>query len=168
MTTPPPPSKKKQKADRNEMENRILSQRSGGKGYLQNCQMGKASEKDWDTDIAYIRNVFAYLLVWLNPIRIEAKVRMFAHQNLRNWFHFLWDTMMPRALSDFIRREQWGIKENPALNMVHDFLSNGHLDQDGYKYYLSQHQGSSNSRSLRISFQRMAVQNSGRMVSSTH
>ena len=88
------PSKKKQKADRNEMENRILSQRSGGKGYLQNRQMGKASEKDWDTDIAYIRNVFAYLLVWLNPIRIEAKVRMFAHQNLRNWIHFLWDTMM--------------------------------------------------------------------------
>ena len=133
MTAPPPPSKKK-KADRNEMENRILSQRSAGKGYLQNRQMGETGKKIWDTDIAYIRNLFAYLVVWLNPIRIEAKVGMFAHQNLCKWIYFLWDTMMPRAINDFIwseevrRKLEWDIKENPALNLVHDFLSNGHLD----------------------------------------
>ena len=70
---------------------------------------------------------------------IEAKVGMFAHQNLCNWIQFLWDTMTPRALNDFIRREdvrkklEWDIKENPALNMVHDFLNNSHLDLEMQK-----------------------------------
>ena len=76
-----PPSKKK-KCKRTEMEYRIVTQRQASKGYLQNRQMGKVCKKDWDTDIAYIRNVFAFVAVWINPLRIEAKIGMFAHQNL--------------------------------------------------------------------------------------
>ena len=44
------------------------------------------------------------------------------------------DTMIPRALQDFIKTDQirrkleWDIKENTALNLIQDFLSDGHLD----------------------------------------
>ena len=44
--------------------------------------------------------------------------------------------MMPKALNDFIKQEdvrrkiEWGIKENTALNIVHDFLKDGHLDKE--------------------------------------
>ena len=128
-----PPSKKK-KCERTEMEHRIVTQRQASKGYLQNRQMGKACKKDWDTDIAYIRNVFAFIVVWINPLRIEAKISMFAHQNLCQWIYFMWDTMIPRALQDFIKTDQirrkleWDIKENTALNLIQDLLSDGHLD----------------------------------------
>ena len=36
--------------------------------------MGKACKKDWDTDIAYIRNSFAFIAVWINSLRMEAKI----------------------------------------------------------------------------------------------
>ena len=116
------------------MEHRIVTQRQASTGYLQNRQMGKACKKDWDTDIAYIRNVFAFIAVWINPLRIEAKIGMFAHQNLCQWIYFMWDTMIPRALQDFIKTDQihkkleWDIKENTTLNLIQDFLSDGHLD----------------------------------------
>ena len=116
------------------MEHRIVTQRKASKGYLQNRQMGKACKKDWDTDIAYIRNVFAFIAVWINPLRIKAKIGMFAHQNLCQWIYFMWDTMIPRALQDFIKTDQirrkleWDIKENTALNLIQDFLSDGHFD----------------------------------------
>ena len=75
-----PPSKKK-KCERTEMEHRIVTQRQASKGYFQNRQMGKACKKDWDTDIAYIPNVFTFIAVWINPLRIEAKIGMFVHKN---------------------------------------------------------------------------------------
>ena len=95
--------------------------------------MSKACKKDWDTVIAYIRNVFAFIAVWINPVRIEAKIGMFAHQNPCQWIYFMWDTMIPRALQDFImidqirRKLEWDIKKNTALNLIQDFLSNNHL-----------------------------------------
>ena len=85
-------------------------------------QMAKARKKDWYTDIAYIRNVFAFIAVRINPLRIEAKIGMFAHQNLCQWIYFLWDTMILHALQDFIKTNQtrtkleWDIKENTVLN----------------------------------------------------
>ena len=67
--------------------------------------MGKASKKDWDTNIAYIRDVFAYLTVWLNPIRIEAKLGRYTHLLAVGWVLYKRDTMMPRALNAFIKQE---------------------------------------------------------------
>ena len=72
LSPPPPPKKKKE--NRSEFEKRVFSQRTAGKGSLKNHQMGKASKKVWDLDMAYIRSVFAYLTVWLNPIGIKAKI----------------------------------------------------------------------------------------------
>ena len=46
----------------------------------------------------------------------------------------MWDTMIPRAFQDFIKTDQirrkleWDIKENTALNLIQDFLIEGHLD----------------------------------------
>ena len=57
---PPPPPPKKKKDNRSEFEKRIISQRTAGKGFLQNRQIGNTSKKDWDLDMAYIRKVFAY------------------------------------------------------------------------------------------------------------
>ena len=48
----------------------------------------------------------------------------------------MWETMMPKVLNEFIRREdirrkiEWHVKENAALNIVHDFLKDGHLDEE--------------------------------------
>ena len=128
-----PPSKKK-KCEKNEIEHRIFTQRQASKGYLQNCQIGKASKKDWDANIAYVRNMFAFIAVWINPLRIKAKIGMFVHQNICQWIYFMWGTMIPRALQDFIktdqicRKLQWDIKENTVLNFIQDFLSDSHLD----------------------------------------
>ena len=151
--------------------------------------MGKACKKDWDMDIAYICNVFAFIAVWINPLRIEAKIGMFAHQNLCQWIYFMWDTMIPRALQDFIKTDQirrkleWDIKENTALNLIQDFLSDGHLDLEVqrlirlnhtfYKFIfsmasnISQPQRNTNTRKFCESFQRMAINNLRRMVTST-
>ena len=48
----------------------------------------------------------------------------------------MWDTMILKALNDFIKWEdvqrkiEWDIKENTALNIVHNFLKDGHLDEE--------------------------------------
>ena len=55
-------------------EKRIVSQRLSATDFLQNRQMGRASKKDWDTDIPCVRNVFAMLIVLLNPIRLKSKL----------------------------------------------------------------------------------------------
>ena len=127
---------KKRKENQTEFEKRLINQRGSSIGFLQNHQMGKAIKKDWDIDVAYVRNLFAYLLVWTNPIRIQAKIREHANQLLVNWSYFMWETMMSKALKDFIKREnvwrkiEWNVKENTALNIVHDFLKNRHLDEE--------------------------------------
>ena len=47
----------------------------------------------------------------------------------------MWDTMMLSALKKFINQEdiraklEWKIKENTALNKVHEFLLNGNIDE---------------------------------------
>ena len=105
------------------------------KEFLQNWQVGKASKKDWDTDIAYIRNVFAYLTLWLNPIRIKAKLGKFTHPLAAGWVLYMWDTMMPRTLNEFIKQEdirsklEWQIKKSTALNKVHKFLAGANIDK---------------------------------------
>ena len=44
--------------------------------------------------------------------------------------------MVPKALKEFIRQEdvrrkiEWDVKENTALNIVHNFLKDGHLDEE--------------------------------------
>ena len=73
------PAQKKRKVDRSEFESNLVSCRSTAKGFLQNRQMGKACKKNWDSDIPYIRNVFTFLTVWLNPIRIDAKLGSFCN-----------------------------------------------------------------------------------------
>ena len=57
------PPRKKRKIGRSELESKLVSSRSTAKGFLQNRQMGKACKKNWDSDIPYIRNVFACLTV---------------------------------------------------------------------------------------------------------
>ena len=42
---------------------------------------------------------------------------------------------MPRALNEFIKKGvrgklEWEVKENTALNLVHNFLKDGHLDAE--------------------------------------
>ena len=76
--------------------------------------MGKASKKDWYTDIVYIRNVFAYLTVCLNPIRIEAKLERYTHTLAAVWVLYMWDTMMPRVLNEFIKQEAYQVKVRVA------------------------------------------------------
>ena len=47
----------------------------------------------------------------------------------------MWDTMMSPALKQFINQEdvraklEWKIKENTALNKVHEFLANANIDE---------------------------------------
>ena len=104
--------------------------------------MVKMSKKDWDTDIAYIRNVIAYLTVWLNPIQIKARLGRYTHPLTAVWVLYMWDTIMPRALNEFIKQEdispklELQIKENsalnkvnPALNKVHKFLAGVNIDE---------------------------------------
>ena len=67
--------------------------------------MSKASKKDWETGIAYIRNVFAYLTVWLNPLWINAKLGRYTHPLAAGWVLYMWETMMPRALNEFMKQE---------------------------------------------------------------
>ena len=129
------PPLKKRKAQRSQFESRLVTSRCTVKGFLQNRQMGKASKKDWDSDINYIRNIFAFLTVWLNPIRIDAKLDRYSHTYAENCVYFMWDTMMPSALKQFINQEdiraklEWKIKENTALNKVHEFLANANIDE---------------------------------------
>ena len=112
-----------------------MTSRCTAKGFLQNRLIGKASKKEWDSDITYIRNIFAFLTVWLNPIRIDAKLRRYSHPYAANWVYFMWDTMMPPALKQFINQEdirsklEWKIKENTTLNKVHEFLANANTDE---------------------------------------
>ena len=46
----------------------------------------------------------------------------------------MWDSMIPRAMQEFIKTNQirrkleWDIKENGTFNLIQDFLSDGHLD----------------------------------------
>ena len=95
--------------------------------------MGKGSEKGWDLDMAYIHSVFAYLTVWLNPIRIKAKFGKYVNICMVSWILFMWDQIMPKALNEFIKKEEvraklkWQVKDNTALNFIHNFLKDGHL-----------------------------------------
>ena len=97
--------------------------------------MGKASQNGLDTDIAYIRNIFAYLTVWLNPIWIEAKFGRYTHPLAAGWELYMWDTMMPRALNEFIKQEgiksklESQIKESTTLKKVHVLLAGANIDE---------------------------------------
>ena len=100
MSQAAPPTKK-WKENQSELEKQLINQRASSKGFLQNQQMGKAIKKDWDTDIAFVQNLFAYLLI---PVNIRRE--------------YVW------------RKIEWDIKENTALNIIHDFLKEGHLDEE--------------------------------------
>ena len=129
------PPLKKRKVQQSKFESRLVTSHCTAKDFLQNCQMEKASKKDWDSDITHIRNIFALLTVWLNPIRIDARLGRYSHPYAANWVYFMWDTMMPSALKQFINQEdiraklEWKIKENTTLNKVHEFLANANIDE---------------------------------------
>ena len=97
--------------------------------------MGKASKKEWDRDITYIRNIFAFLTVLLNPIRMDAKLNRYSHPYIANWVYFMCNTMMPPALKQLTNQEgiraklEWKIKENSAFNKVHEFLANANIGE---------------------------------------
>ena len=99
------PLSKKRNVQRSEFESRLVNSPFTAKGSLQNCQMGKVSKKDWDRDTTYIRNTFVFLTVWLNPVRIDAKLRRYSHPYTANWVYFMWDTMMLPVLKQFINQE---------------------------------------------------------------
>ena len=123
-----------------------MSSQSTAKGFLQNRQMGKACKKNWDSDIPYILNVFTFLTVWLNPIRIDAKLGSFCNPVAAQWVYYMWSTMMPAALNEYISTEKvrrdlrWKIKENTALNEVHDFIEKVNIDQEVILYIRINHQ----------------------------
>ena len=154
--------------------------------------MGKTSIKDWDTDIVYIRNGFAYLTVSLNAIRIEAKLWRYTHPLAAGWILYMWDTMMPKAPNEFIKPDdirsklERQIKENTALNKVHDFLAGANIDESLqklirlnhnffqvyvlylHKYYLHEHERSSDSGTICGILFKLASSGSGRLDGSTH
>ena len=67
--------------------------------------MGKTSKKYRDSDITYIRNIFVFLTDCLNPLRIDVKLGRYSHPYDANWAYFMWDTVMPPALKQFINQE---------------------------------------------------------------
>ena len=77
--------------------------------------MRKASKKNCDSDITYIRNIFAFLTVWLNPIKIDAKLGRYRHPYIANWVYFMWDTMMLPALKQFITKKKFEQNWNGKL-----------------------------------------------------
>ena len=95
IKTPPP---KKRHVQKSEFESRLVTSHCTAKGFLQNRQMGKVSKKDWGSDITYITNIFAFLTLWLNPIRIDTKLGRYSHPYAANWVFFMWDTIMLPAL----------------------------------------------------------------------
>ena len=68
-------------------------------------------------------------------MRIEAKLERYTHTLAAVWVLYMWDTMMPRVLNEFIKQEdirsklEWQIKENSALNKVHKFLAGTNIDE---------------------------------------
>ena len=126
--------RKKRKVNRSEFESKLVSGPSTAKGFLQNRQMGKACKKNWDSDIPYICNIFTFLSVWHNPIRIDTKLGSFCNPAAAQWVYYMWSTMMPAALNESISREKvqrdlgWKIKENTAFNKVHKFIEKGNID----------------------------------------
>ena len=116
-------------------ETKLFNSRSAAKGLQQNRQMGKTTMTVWDTEIAYIRNVFAYLTVWSNPIWIEAKLGRYTYPLTAGWVLYMWDLMMSKALKEFIKQEntrlklEWQIKENTALNKVYKILAGANIDK---------------------------------------
>ena len=83
------PLSKKRKVQRSKFKSRLVTSRCTAKYFLQNHQMGKVSKKDWDSDITYIRNIFPFLTVWLNPTRIDARHGRYSHSYTTSWIYFM-------------------------------------------------------------------------------
>ena len=83
------PPRKKRKVKRTEFESKLVSSRTTAKGFLQNSQMGKLCKKSWDSDIPYIHNIFTFLTVWLNLIKIDAKLGLFCNPVAAQWVYYM-------------------------------------------------------------------------------
>ena len=94
-TTIPPPPRKKITMCKKPFSKQIADQRLIAKGFLQNKQMGRVNKKNWGEDVAYIRNLFALLTVWINPIHLDSKLEEWKHNVLYEWITFMWEKMMP-------------------------------------------------------------------------
>ena len=97
----------------------------------------KKKQKNCKEDIAYIRNLFALLTVWIKPIRLDSKLGEFRHETLSNWILFKWDRMMPKDLESFIKKhgifkklDQLPLKETFAINLILKFMDDRHFDQE--------------------------------------
>lgn len=119
------------------LSKQIRDQRLIVKCFLQNKQMGRVSKKNWGEDIAYIRNLFALLTAWLNPICLDSKFRQWKHESLYNSIRFMWDKMVPWDFASYIclkgifgKLDQLHLKENSAINLVLKFVEDGHLDDE--------------------------------------
>ena len=115
-------------------EQRKSNQRLTANGYLQNKYMRRASKKDWYSEIAYMRNIFA---VRLNPICLESKLGRSIHNMLCHWVTCLWETKMTQSLNEYIfkkevynKLDKLELKENVAINTVHECLSNNNIDEE--------------------------------------
>lgn len=115
-------------------EQRKSNQRLTANGYLQNKYMRRASKKDWYSEIAYMRNIFA---VRFNPICLESKLGRSIHNMLCHWVTCLWETKMTQSLNEYIfkkevynKLDKLQLKENVAINTVHECLSNNNIDEE--------------------------------------
>ena len=81
---PPPPPPKKKKDNRSEFEKRIISQRTAGKGFLRNHQLGKVSKKDWDLDL---------VINFLKDGHLDAELRTFIRLN-HNFYRFVYSSVI--------------------------------------------------------------------------
>ena len=76
------------------------------------------------------------LTVWFSLVRLEFKLGKWIHPLIANWIHFIWETMMPKELEQFIhqydvyKKLEVKIKENTAINLVNKFLKDDHLDNE--------------------------------------
>lgn len=96
--------------------------------------MGRASKKDWYSEIACMQNIFA---VRLNPICLESKLGRSIHNMLCHWVTCLWETKMTQSLNEYIfkkevynKLDKLELKENVAINTVHECLSNNNIDEE--------------------------------------
>ena len=83
-----PPCKKITMCEKS-FSKQTADQRLVAKGFLQNKQIGRANKENWAEDIAYIRNLFALLTVWINPICLYSKLGEWKHNALYEWITFM-------------------------------------------------------------------------------
>ena len=102
-TTIPPLPRKKITLCEKLLSKQIADQRLIAKGCLENKQMGRANKKSCGVDIAYIRKLFALLMVLDQGHSLDFKREEWKRNALYEWITFMWEKMMPHNLTSYIR-----------------------------------------------------------------